>query len=793
MKTKAPLFRIFRLLIAALALCFTQIAFAGATNSFFQNAAMQTPNNYSTGSAPNNTTDVLITTGLTNLSITDTTVTAESLSVSNGTTYSIGNRTGSSGNSTLTLGNSAGFTNAYSGVANDLIFLTNNSSLTIHGPNQSSGSGTLRLVLASSGNFSVFSGSTLTVSAIISGGFGITKTGSGILTLSGVNTFSGGTTLSAGRINLSGSGTLGAGNSTVTVSGGTLDLGGSATVTNSSLTVSGGIVTNGTFNAASYSLQGGTVSAALGGSGALTKSGSGTVTLAGNNSGYTGAVNVQQGTIVTANNNALGANAVTLTNGAILADNGRTIANNFTIGSMPATVALQSWDFTGPGNVATFAATFTNSSLVTNASLSLLTRGAGASASSGANSFRTTGFGSNGISTGNTDYFEWQVASSIAGMSLQTLDARFAGTGGYFAAPGASNQFAWSTNGTSFNLISSPFVMTSGSGAAMPQINLSGISELQNLGTNVTVSFRFYATGQTSTGGWGFNSPGAGTNGLSLGGAFQNAATGSGTLGITEAGTATFSGNIVNNNAATFTAASGGTATFSGIVSGAGSLNKTGAGTVTLAGSSANTFTGMTTVSAGTLQLNKTAGTDALAGDVTVDSGAFLLISQSNQVNNNADVTLSGGTITRGSGVNEAFASLNLTTGSFLDFGTGATGSMTFGTYEENTTPSALLTINNFLPGNSFTFSNAQFAGNGSNIGAYFTFGTGFQGRSISDLGGGSFTITAIPEPSTYAAAIGLLSLMLWPSRKRLIKDAKKILGFTPPMRDRLARRASEG
>jgi hypothetical protein len=33
---------------------------------------------------------------------------------------------------------------------------------------------------------------------------------------------------------------------------------------------------------------------------------------------------------------------------------------------------------------------------------------------------------------------------------------------------------------------------------------------------------------------------------------------------------------------------------------------------------------------------------------------------------------------------------------------------------------------------------------------------------------------------------------MLWPSRKRIIRDTKKILGFTPPMRDRLARRASE-
>jgi hypothetical protein len=54
---------------------------------------------------------------------------------------------------------------------------------------------------------------------------------------------------------------------------------------------------------------------------------------------------------------------------------------------------------------------------------------------------------------------------------------------------------------------------------------------------------------------------------------------------------------------------------------------------------------------------------------------------------------------------------------------------------------------------------------------------------------GSTFTITAIPEPSTYLAAAGLLGLMLWPSRKRIIKDAKKILGLRAPMRDRLAAR----
>ncbi|MGA1129120.1 MAG: PEP-CTERM sorting domain-containing protein, partial [Chthoniobacterales bacterium] len=67
-------------------------------------------------------------------------------------------------------------------------------------------------------------------------------------------------------------------------------------------------------------------------------------------------------------------------------------------------------------------------------------------------------------------------------------------------------------------------------------------------------------------------------------------------------------------------------------------------------------------------------------------------------------------------------------------------------------------------------------------------FGTGFVDYSQSNTGS-TFTITAIPEPSTYLAAAGLLGLMLWPSRKRLLRDAKKILGLRAPMRDRLAAR----
>jgi hypothetical protein len=97
-----------------------------------------------------------------------------------------------------------------------------------------------------------------------------------------------------------------------------------------------------------------------------------------------------------------------------------------------------------------------------------------------------------------------------------------------------------------------------------------------------------------------------------------------------------------------------------------------------------------------------------------------------------------------------------------------------------------LLTLNNFIPGNSFTFSNALFAADGSNIGSYFSFGSGYLNSSIINNGGSSFTITAIPEPSTYVTAAGLLALFLWPARRRLLKDAKSILGLRASGRDRI-------
>lgn len=83
--------------------------------------------------------------------------------------------------------------------------------------------------------------------------------------------------------------------------------------------------------------------------------------------------------------------------------------------------------------------------------------------------------------------------------------------------------------------------------------------------------------------------------------------------------------------------------------------------------------------------------------------------------------------------------------------------------------------MRSFIPGNSFNFSSASLTTN--IIGSYFTFGTGFFDYSISNAGS-TFIITAIPEPSTYLAATGLLAVFLWPSRKRIIRYTKRTLGL---------------
>jgi autotransporter-associated beta strand protein len=223
---------------------------------------------------------------------------------------------------------------------------------------------------------------------------------------------------------------------------------------------------------------------------------------------------------------------------------------------------------------------------------------------------------------------------------------------------------------------------------------------------------------------------------------------------------------ITNNGTLTFNR--GNTLSFSGALSGAGT-NRIDGGTLTLTAS--NSFTGAVAVNAGVLNLNSSSGSAAgSVSGITVASNATLLLSQSGQVNDNAAITLSGGTISRASGVNEVFGNLNLAGASALDFGSGTAGSLQFGTYTRDT-GSALLTVQNFFQGNSLVFSQNLIAAgyidassSGSYSNGYFAFADGF---TTSWNGTDTFTITAIPEPSTLLAASALLAVFLWPLGRR--------------------------
>jgi autotransporter-associated beta strand protein len=231
-------------------------------------------------------------------------------------------------------------------------------------------------------------------------------------------------------------------------------------------------------------------------------------------------------------------------------------------------------------------------------------------------------------------------------------------------------------------------------------------------------------------------------------------------------------------NNTTYTVDPNVTTTEAGNLDGTGGVTKQGTGTLILTGN--NTYTGAVAVNAGVLNLNSgTGGAAASAVSVSVAGGATLLISHSNQVNNDAAVSLSGGTIQRASGVTETFGALTLAAASTLNFGTGTANSLNFGTYAGG---GSKLNVTNFLQGNVLTFK-TDLSGSINNT-SLFGFDNGFSSNWNS--GTSTFTITAIPEPSTYVAAAGLLAMFLWPVRRRMIKDLKSILGLRPTGRERI-------
>ena len=158
----------------------------------------------------------------------------------------------------------------------------------------------------------------LTVSNNITGSGNLTQSGTGTLTLNGSNTYTGATTVASGTLTTSGADKISDSSAVTVNSGATFSLGGNEAV--------GSIAGAGDFSLNAYTLTAGgdnsptTLSGVMSGTGAVTKSGNGTLTLTGANT-YTGNTTVSTGTLKV-NGSTSASSSFTVASGATLGGNG---------------------------------------------------------------------------------------------------------------------------------------------------------------------------------------------------------------------------------------------------------------------------------------------------------------------------------------------------------------------------------------------------------------------------------------------------------------------------------------
>jgi autotransporter-associated beta strand protein len=519
-------------------------------------------------------------------------------------------------------------------------------------------------------SFAVQSG---TVDAVLGGAGKLTKSGAGTVTLLGANDYTGGTEVSAGRLLLGAAGSL-ASSGSLAVSGGTFDLGGGSQ-TVATATLDSGVIENGTLSATALNLRSGSVNASLGGAGLLTKSTSGTVTLGAASTAYTGAVAINAGTLTLAQSEALGsANAVTVgTSGAAQLK----LAAGSTLGSLNGgTAGLVGVDLGGNGLTLSGSGASTFSGVIAGAG-SLTQNGTGLFTLNGSNTYSggtTVNAGSlvvgaggalatgSAVNVGASGAIEFQNTSPTLGILSNAGSALFRGAGTATLA-GLSGEgttgfhngvtISGALNGGQVSVDGVASIGTLSAGSLTLRGNTSSIATLDGgsvtlTGTTLTVNTGTSAgpidgsgalvkngTGTLTlsgsnrfTGGTTVNAGSLVVAGGSLaanGAVTVNAATFG--IGAVDGGTLVI-GALTLGNGASNSVVSGGTlqasafnlnsGSVSSILAGAGALTKNTAGTVTL--SAANTFTGGSTINAGTLAV--VAGGDLLG---TVTNKAKLL------------------------------------------------------------------------------------------------------------------------------------------------------------------------
>ncbi len=604
--------------------------------------------------------------------------------------------------------------------------------------------GTLEYATSSNGstdrNFTITSGGSgaiavtgageLTISgtsAATNGTF--TKSGSGTLILNGNNLHTGTTTLAGGVLEAGNSGALGDGGD-ITFGGGTLRY-----TASSSGTDYGSRIKNST---GAISLDTNSQSVTLGAlastnAGGLTKSGSGMLTLSGSNS-YTGGTTISAGTlnvtgsiIGTTTVNSGGALLGTGTTGAVTISSGALIGAGSSANSV-GTLTVGDLTLSGGGR---YTWDISNTAGTPGTDWDLISASSTTITATSGNQFTIYLTGNPSNWSPSTSYSSgWNIlswGSSVTGFDASAfiLNAgdftgtaptgtwSFSNSAGYlklvYTAPSSAADWTggsgnWSS-GANWQGGSAP---SPGSPTPLVFTGSGGVSTNDNQLSTVS-GITFGGTGSYTVNGSAINLSGGITNNSSYA---QTVA-----LGVTLSAAQTFaanSGNLIvsgdlNTNGNPLLMDGANTVVISGDMSGAGSLTKNGSGSLTLSGS--NSYSGTTTLNAGTLTLQGSLDGTSL----DLDGGAFSQVASGSIAGSGSTLTVSGATVTL-AGNNSYTGATTLTAGTLnLDGSlTGSDITVSGGTWSQSATGSIS------GDGNSFTLDGgaATLAGTNSYTGA---------------------------------------------------------------------------
>jgi autotransporter-associated beta strand protein len=413
---------------------------------------------------------------------------------------------------------------------------------------------------------------TLAGADAVAGAGGLTKSGTGTLTLTGNNAnYTGATTVTGGLINFNSAANFGSG--AVTLNGGGLQWAtGTTTDISSRLTPPGGTFdTNGSVV---------TLASALSGTGGLTKTGAGTLTLSAANS-YLGGTTVNAGTLQTSGAGTLGdiAGATTI-NGGVLDLGGTTQTQN--------------------GGLTLTGGTLQNGTLSSSGIFGLQS-GSVSAALAGTGGLTKTGAGTLTLS-GNNLYSGGTALN--AGTLAVSSNANLGDPGGGLGFNGGTLQFlsGFTTNrGITLNAGGGIFD-TNGNNATLAG-NIVGTGGLTKIGAGtLTLSGPSTYTGATNVN--------AGTLQAGVANAFSPLSAFTVASGATldfngfdqNVGSLAGAGAVTLGAATLFTGGDNTSTTFSGTISGSGALFKLGPGTLTLTGTS--TYAGGTMIAGGLVNFN---------------------------------------------------------------------------------------------------------------------------------------------------------------------------------------------